>query len=143
LRALFDTSVLIAAVLKGHTHHSRALPWLKKARGGDIELLVCVHSLAEMYAALSRLPARPRISPAQAWELIKHNTSSAQLVELSIHDYTAVINRMSELGLTGGVIYDALIAQAAEKSRADHILTFNEKDYQRVCRRNGPLPVVP
>lgn len=76
--------------------------------------------------------------------MVQQNVAAAaQLVELSTDDYTVVIQRMSSLGLGGGMIYDALIAQAAEKSRADRILTFNERHYQRVCRQGGPLPIAP
>ena len=39
---------------------------------------------------------------------------------------------MAELGLSGGVIYDALISRVAQKSRVDHILTFNIDDFRRV-----------
>lgn len=47
------------------------------------------------------------------------------------------------MGFSGGVIYDALIVHAAEKSNVDRILTFNEKHFQRVCPPEGPLLLVP
>ena len=64
-----------------------------------------------------------------------HNTS------ISVHvltmgststDYSAIVKRMAELGLSGGVIYEALIAKAAQKSGADRILTFNADDFRRI-----------
>jgi predicted nucleic acid-binding protein len=143
LRVLFDTSVLVAAALKEHSHHSRALPWLKRAHGGDIEFFVCAHSLAEMYSALTNLPTRPRISPAQAWSLVQHNVKSAQVVELSVNDYDSTIQRVSGMGFSGGVIYDALIVRAAEKSKADHVLTLNERHFRRICPPDGSLLLIP
>jgi predicted nucleic acid-binding protein len=39
---------------------------------------------------------------------------------------------MTNLGLRGGSIYDALIAKSAQKAGADQILTFNYRDFMRV-----------
>jgi len=143
LRVLFDTSVLVAAALKEHSHHLRALPWLKRAHSGDIEFFICAHSLAEMYSAFTNIPTRPRISPAQAWRLIQYNVEAAQVIELSVNDYGSAIQKVSGMGLVGGIIYDALIVHAAEKSRADHVLTFNEKHYRPICPSDGSLLLIP
>jgi len=51
--------------------------------------------------------------------------AAGKVSPLSTSDYSSVIKQMAELGLSGGVIYDALIARVAQKSRVDHILTFN------------------
>lgn len=114
-----------------------------RARTGEIGFVICAHSLAEIYSTLSGLPTKPKISPAQAWRLIQENVGSAQVVELSASDYSLVVQRTSDLGLSGGVIYDALIARAAEKANVDHLLTFNEKDYRRVLSPGGSLLLVP
>ena len=45
---------------------------------------------------------------------------------------TSVLVEVSGLGLSGGVVYDALIAQAAKKAGADRLLTLNETDFRRV-----------
>jgi len=39
---------------------------------------------------------------------------------------------MADLGLSGGIIYDALIAKAAQKHSVDRVLTFNTEDFKRV-----------
>ena len=39
---------------------------------------------------------------------------------------------MAELGLSGGVIYDGIVARAAQRLVADVLLTFNRKDFLRV-----------
>jgi predicted nucleic acid-binding protein len=39
---------------------------------------------------------------------------------------------MADLGLSGGIIYDALIAKAAQKSKVDHLLTYNVDDFKRI-----------
>jgi predicted nucleic acid-binding protein len=34
MKALLDTSMLIAAMLPDHVHHAHALPWLSRAKSG-------------------------------------------------------------------------------------------------------------
>ena len=73
MKILFDTSVLVAAVVQPHPMHSRALPWLKRAKAGEYDFVVATHTLAELYAVLTTLPVKPRISSSTAWRLIQEN----------------------------------------------------------------------
>ncbi len=96
-------------------------------------MLVANHTIAELYAVLTTLPVRPRITPDTALRLILENVRKiARIVALSASEYEATIERLAELGLTGGIVYDALIARAAEKSRAERLLTLNTTDFERV-----------
>ena len=144
MKVLFDTSVLVAGLVEAHPMHSRAFPWLEKATSGDIELVVSNHTLAELYSVLATLPLQPRISPAVAWQLTTGvlEASTAQ-IELSTADYKDVVSRMVELGLAGGIIYDGLIAWAAEKSGVDQLLTLNEDHFLRVWPENHELITTP
>ena len=84
MKTLFDTSVLVAALVQGHPKHDRALPWLSKAKAKKFEYIVSSHTLAELYAVLSTLPVKPRISPNVAWRLIHENIErTAKIVSLS------------------------------------------------------------
>jgi predicted nucleic acid-binding protein len=56
---LFDTSVLVAAMVEAHPNHTAALPWLQRAKPGLVTGLVAAHSLAELYAVLTTLPIQP------------------------------------------------------------------------------------
>ncbi len=133
MKILFDTSVLVAALVEPHPQHSRALSWLKKAKEQEFELAVSSHTLTELYAVLSTLPVSPRITPGLAWRLIHESiVPLASVVSLSSSDYLGTIKRMSDHGLSGGSVYDALIAKAAQKSEADRILTLNVTDFKRV-----------
>jgi predicted nucleic acid-binding protein len=143
-RVLFDTSVLVAAMTEKHAAHGRALPWLKRALAGEIVFVVAAHSIAELYAVLTTLPGTPRISPAAAARLIRENVeSNAEITSLGAADYSALARRFSELGLAGGAIYDGLIARAAQKSRADRLLTFNDRDFLRVWPEVAGILTVP
>jgi predicted nucleic acid-binding protein len=133
MKTLFDTSVLIAAIVEAHPMHIRALPWLQRAEAGKIDFLVASHTLAELYAVLTTLPLKPRISPSTAWRLVHDNIeTSAKIISLSSSDYKSTVKHMSELGLTGGIIYDALIVKAAQKSGVERLLTFNADDFIRL-----------
>jgi len=35
MKTLFDTSVIIAALVEAHPMHQRAFPWLKQAKAND------------------------------------------------------------------------------------------------------------
>lgn len=91
------------------------------------------HTLAELYAVLSTLPLKPRISSSVAWRLIKENIeSTAKVISLTPAEYSATIKRLSDIGLIGGTIYDALIAGVAQKAKVDRLLTLNIDHFKRV-----------
>ncbi|MBN1137182.1 MAG: PIN domain-containing protein [Anaerolineae bacterium] len=134
MRILLDTSVLVAAIVEAHPMHDVALPWLQRARAEADTGLVAAHSVAELCAILTTLPVRPRIAPAIAWQLIQENVLDAlEVVALTGEDYASIIKRLSETGIVGGVTYDALILQSAEKGNAERIVTLNEADFQRAA----------
>ena len=133
MKTLFDTSVIIAALVESHPMHGRAFPWLKQAKEKQFELVVASHTLAELYAVLSTLPLKPRISSSVAWRLIKENIeSTSRVISLTPAEYSSTIKSMSEMGLIGGTIYDALIAKVAQKAKVERLLTLNINHFRRV-----------
>ena len=144
MRVLFDTSVLVPAVVQAHSMHARALPWLMRAQSGELQIVLSSHSLAELYASLTRLPVSPRITPDRAWKIVDGVAAAAsEIVSLASEDYTSTIQRISGMGLSGGIVYDALIARAAEKARVEHLITFNAAHFRRVWPEGEPLLVTP
>lgn len=144
MKALLDTSVLVAALVKPHPEHQRALPWLTRAKSKSSELVISSHTIAELYAVLSTLPVSPRISPGLAWRLIHESIEPhVSIVSLTSSEYLAVVKHQSDLGLFGGAVYDALIAKAAQKSGADRIVTFNVDDFRRVWPEGASRIVAP
>lgn len=133
MRILLDTSVLVAAMIESHPAHDRALLWLHQVRNGEHNGLVAAHSVAELYSILTVLPLQPRISPAVAQQLIKHNVLDLlEVVFLSDEEYATLVEHLADLGIVGGATYDALILHAAAKAGVDRIITLNEKDFRRV-----------
>ncbi len=133
MRVFFDTSVLVAAMIQSHPQHELAFPWLDRGRRGALTFLVAAHSLVEVHAVLSSYPTRPRIGPSLAARLVRENIqASARMVALTARDYGAVIQQVAEAGLARAVIYDALLARAAQKAEAERLLTLNPRDFLRV-----------
>lgn len=94
---------------------------------------MAAHSLAELYAVLTRLPVQPRISPSLAVQLIRTNILGiCGIVALSEDDYVALLDHLAGLGIAGGVVYDAILLHAALKAEVDQIVTLNESDFRRV-----------
>ena len=149
MKVLLDSATLIAAMLPDHVHHPDAYPWLAQGKAGVFEFFASGHSLAEVYAVLTRLPRTPRISPADAWSLLEENvTSCANLIALSGSQYALLIAELSQRGVMGGTVYDAVIAKAAELAEVDRLVTLNEAHFQRVwpsgaSRIVSPLSAAP
>jgi predicted nucleic acid-binding protein len=144
MRILFDTSVLIAGFIDSHSKHTQAVSWLQRSQTKQVDLLVSAHSLLECYSVLTRLPVSPKITPNMARLLLQENVEKyATIITLNATDYLALIKRMETLGLSGGVIYDALILRAAEKAKANKLLTLNQRDFLRLCPEHESFIISP
>jgi predicted nucleic acid-binding protein len=144
MKILFDTSVLVAAMVEPHPMHTHTFPWLVRAKSKEFIMAVAAHTLAELYAVLTTLPLTPRIAPGAAHRLIRENVETrARVISLSSQDYVSVIRNLSDSGLSGGIIYDALIIKAAQKAGVEKILTLNVNDFKRVWPEGEPRFVVP
>jgi predicted nucleic acid-binding protein len=133
LKVLLDTSVVIAALLPGHPSHISAISWLSRAKSGAFEFLFSAHSLAELYAVLTRIPLSPPVSPEAAGRLIRENVLSAATIRaLSADEYVTLLSELIGKSLTGGAIYDAVIAKIAEEARVDLLVTLNIGHFQKV-----------
>jgi predicted nucleic acid-binding protein len=133
VRILFDTSMLVAAVVEGHPAHALAFPWLQRVKDKTDAGVVAAHSLVEMYAILTRLPVRPAIPPDMAREIIATNVlATCEIVALSAADYVTLLDHLAGLKIAGGAVYDALLLHAAWKAGVDQVVTLNADDFRRV-----------
>jgi hypothetical protein len=90
-----------------------------------------MHSVAEMFSALTRMPAQPRLHPSEAARLIANNIlAHFKTVQLIEEDYLGAMEMMVNGGWGGAKIYDALLLRGAEKSKAERIYTFNLNDFR-------------
>jgi len=134
VKAYFDTSVLIAAVVGSHPAHIQASRALKAAHEKQFQAFASTHGLAEMYAVLTRLPLRPAIYPAEAWQLITRNVLlSFEVIALGAEDYRSALKLSADRGWMGGKIYDVLHIVAAQKSECEHLYTYNLRHFQELA----------
>jgi predicted nucleic acid-binding protein len=134
MKILYDTSVLVAASVSDHPKHEICHKHFNHGKNGQHEILICSHSIAECFCALTRLMVRPRISSHSSRHIIKENfLTGTKIVELSKSDYEAAIDLAVNKNLSGGTIYDLLIYVAAQKSKATKIATLNIKHFSQIC----------
>lgn len=103
-----DTSALIAAFAPWHEHHEAARAALR-----GIDDLVA-HAELEAYSVLTRLPAPFRAPPAIVAEHLARRYPGARLV-LPTPARRRLVRRLAELSISGGSVYDALIAATAQQ----------------------------
>jgi predicted nucleic acid-binding protein len=93
---------------------------------------------------LTTLPVKPRISPLVAQRLIDINLqATARIVPLTAADYWSTIQKMADMGLSGGTVYDALIAAVARRLSVDRLLTLNADDFRRVWPEGNQVIILP
>ena len=135
MNVLFDSSVIIAAFVESHPKHKSALSFLMKAKNKEFDFFVSAHTILEVYSVLTSAPFKPKITPAIAKKLIENNIKSiARIIYLSDKDYYKIVEKMCDLNLTGGVVYDGIILECALKAKVDEILTLNPKDFSRLSK---------
>lgn len=129
MTAFLDTSVLVAVFYGEHEHHAASFELFLSlnARTG----CTAVHCLAEVYAVLTGMPGKNRVSPDAALLFLADVRDRLALVSLSSAEYSKALNRAAALGTIGGGMYDALIAQCASKVAAKALYTWNEKHFKR------------
>lgn len=132
MKVLFDTNILVAATIEAHPNHAISLPWIQQARGKSIQGYISTHSIAELYAVMTRLPLAQPLSSQQVHDVIVNNLESFHPVDLESSDYLEIIRNVARLKITGGGIYDAIIARAALKANVDVLLTMNSKHFTRL-----------
>jgi toxin FitB len=103
-----DTSVAIPLLVRSHHDHASVVRWWHRQ-----EVALSGHALAETYSVLTRLPGDARLAPADAARLLDARFS-APLV-LSAARTRKLPGTLSDLGIAGGAVYDALVALAAKE----------------------------
>ncbi len=130
MKAFLDTSVLVAIFYAQHEHHAASIGLFLRL---DRNNACCAaHSLAEVYSVLTGRTGRDRISGDEALLFLGNVRDRLTTVTLNREEYFGAIVASAPLGVAGGGIYDALLAQCALKAEAESIYTWNLKDFQRL-----------
>ena len=129
MTSFFDSSVLVPVFLDEHVHHQPSLALFLSASKKTVAC--AAHSLAEIYATLTRIPGPQRASADQALRILESIRDRFEIVTLDAEGYASAIAQAAAQGITGGTIYDALIAQCALKAQATTIYTWNVEHFRR------------
>ena len=107
-----DTSVAIPLLVATHAGHASVVRWW-----AGRPLALCGHAVPETYSVLTRLPGDLRLAPADAARLLEARFVSPLLIGVrTARRLPAVLSRW---GISGGAVYDALVALAAAEHGAD------------------------
>jgi predicted nucleic acid-binding protein len=129
LKRFFDSSVLIPAFYKFDARHDSSA---EAVRSASRENSFCaLRTLGEVYAVLTTLPVRPRLTGADGVAVLQQIRRKLTIVSLTEEEYISAIRSASET-VIGGAAYYALIAKCAMKAGADALLTWNVRDFVRL-----------
>lgn len=87
---------------------SVAIPLLVRTHG---------HALAETYSVLTRLPRDLRLAPMDAARLLTERFAAPLLLSSRTTEHLPRV--LAQFEITGGAVYDALVALAAAEHRAE------------------------
>ena len=123
---------MVAILVDFHPGHQAATAEYRARLGRGETLAVAAHSLAEIFAVLTRSPVPLRVSAERALQAIERAfVGQREVVGLDPIEYLTVLRGADSGGVTGGQIYDALIAACARKANVDVLLTYNERHFRR------------
>jgi predicted nucleic acid-binding protein len=130
----FDTTVLVAASEQSHPHYAQARAALLRVAAGQDRGFMGQHSIAEVFAALTRLPVQPRIHPVEAARIVTENILPYfEVVSLGKEGYLEALNTMASGGWVGAKIYAALLLHCAASCAVERIYTFNLGDFRQLA----------
>lgn len=104
-----NTSVAVALLLARHDAHH-----VVTERVADRAVRLSAHTQLETYSVLTRLPGDARLAPEDAAELLADRFGAPE--PLAVDSMAGLVARLAEMGISGGAVYDALIAVTAEES---------------------------
>lgn len=132
-RIALDTSVLVAAVQSWHEEHERALDAVSRALENP-PVVVPLHVLVETYSVLTRMPKPLRLSPRSAFDLLDRTLrEKAEVVSLGGEAGFGLLEGFRDMGVAGGAVCEALIAEVAFRAGARSLLTLNREHFERLA----------
>lgn len=123
-----DTSVAIPLLVRTHTAHAAVVAWWAHR-----EAALCGHALAETYSVLTRLPRDLRLAPMDAARLLTERFAAPLLLSSRTTEHLPRV--LAQFEITGGAVYDALVALAAAEHRAELATRCSSQGHLRKDRR--------
>ena len=134
-RIAVETSVLVAALTKGHPHHVPAANFLNRTLGSaESQIVISAHCLAEVFSVLTRAPAPMYLSAVEAWQIIQASLLPyVEIESLSGEEYREILADCGQHGWSGGKVYDLVHLRSARKARCTGLYTFNLKHFKNLA----------
>jgi predicted nucleic acid-binding protein len=118
---LVDTSVAVALAVTDHEHHSPTVSAI-----GHRPLGLSGHAAFETFSVLTRLPPPIRRTPGTVFHLLNRNFPESRF--LSAQAAGDLLDRLTQIGIAGGAVYDALVASAS----LEHQLPLATRDRRAI-----------
>lgn len=136
LTTFFDTTVLLAGLIDfGHSAKPAQEIFDRIAADRIRNPRTAWHCCLEFYSVSTRLPEEFRLSPADAVQLIEQELLGRFRIEqLPPKARRSFLEHAAADGVAGGRIYDAHIAEIAQGSGADVVVTDNRRDFVALLR---------
>jgi predicted nucleic acid-binding protein len=96
----------VPLLVRTHRAHDEVVRWWDGR-----EVALSGHALSETYSVLTRLPGDLRLEPVDAARLLRERFVGPLL--LGVEEAGRIPDTLSQLGIAGGAVYDALVALAA------------------------------
>jgi predicted nucleic acid-binding protein len=114
-----------------HPRHAACLDLLAEA--SKRTHFCAAHSVAELYAVMTRLPVRPRITPEQGLLFVENVRDYFSLVTLSAAEQFEAAAEAARRGLGGAKVYDLLTLKCAAKSGAERAYALDLAGFARLA----------
>ena len=108
-RVAVDTSVAVPLLSRSHPLQK----WLSGWASGK-QLWLSGHAAMETYSVLTRLPGGMAVAPGDARRLLDEGFAGT----LALAGSATAYRELAGLGVTGGAVYDGLVALAAKEHSA-------------------------
>ena len=128
MKRFFDSSVLIPVFYADHVDHASSTRIFLDASKEDF---CALHTLGEVYATLTGLPLRPRITGSEGLNVVAQILDRLTVVSLTEEEYLSALRLAAAEKIVGAAAYDMLIAQCALKAGAKELVTWNVRDFTR------------
>jgi predicted nucleic acid-binding protein len=130
VKSFLDTSVLVATFYGEHEHHEPSFGLFSKQRRATA--CTAAHCLAEVYAVVTGMPGKDRVSPDEALLFLRDVRDRLTVVTLDEIEYFKILEDSAAAGISGGTTYDAIVAHCALKANAQWVYTWNVKHFNRL-----------
>lgn len=133
MNAFLDTTVLVATFYGEHEHHERSFElFLRQEKSTSC---TAAHCLVETYSVLTGMPGKDKVSPDEALLFLGDVRERLALVALDEYEYVEVLQEAAAAGISGGAVYDAIIARCSSKAKSKAVYTWNVKHFNRLGDR--------